>query len=264
MLKYTSALASLAVMAMTANAMAEDTYMKSNISTLPKSGAVMLKGTVDSVDGDKAFTLRDMSGKTIDVEAKQKLSVRKGDTVSVRGVVDTGMLGLTKEIEAVSVDVTKELVNEANAKRGNVSDKAGNAMNRAGNAVTGAAASAGNAISDGAKSVGQSVSDAGDAVNTRAKNMMDSSKEWHGGEYGSIDKLPETGKVMLQGKVTSVSDDKMRFVLEDHTGETIDVHTQAAVNVRVGDTVKVNGMMDDEIAGMGEEIKAYKVSRINK
>ncbi len=277
MLKTTTALATI-LMLSTAPVMvsADDMSTSTNanaavtVKTLPKSGAsVSLDGTVESVSNNKNFTLRDATGATIDVESDQEIALNKGDRVSVDGKVDSTLLGFSKEIDASSIRITERA--NADMASEDTSRSTGNFLTDAQKATTGAIAGAGSAIGsaadstvnatkNAASSVSDTASNAANSVSERASNMMDSSKEWHGGEYGSIDKLPEKGQVMIEAKVASVSDDMKRFVIEDETGETIDVHSSVAVNLREGDTVKVKGEMRDEIAGMGEEITAYEVS----
>ena len=269
MLKTTTALATI-LMLSSAPAMVNADEMKAKtttntqaamtVKTLPKDGAsVSLDGTVASVNKNKKdFVLRDISGSTIDVESEQEISLNKGDKVSVDGKVDSEFLGLSKEIDATSIRIT-ERASENIAANDN-SKSSGNIFTDAKNATTGAVAGAGSAIGNAANSVSNTASNAANSVRERANNMMDPSKEWHGGEYGSIDKLPESGQVMIEAEVSSVSDDMKRFVIKDKTGETIDVNSSVAVNVREGDMVKVKGEMRDEFAGMGEEINAYEVS----
>lgn len=75
-----------------------------NIVSLPKSGLVKINGTVDSVDSEKKFTLKDQTGH-IDIAIKPGMSasLNKGTEVTVVGYVNNGMLG--KSIEATEVDV---------------------------------------------------------------------------------------------------------------------------------------------------------------
>ncbi len=74
-----------------------------SISELPKDGQVTIQGIVASVDDKKNFTLQDSTGKTIDVEATQALSVTKGDQVSVDGKVKSKALGMGQEIASATV-----------------------------------------------------------------------------------------------------------------------------------------------------------------
>lgn len=74
------------------------------INQLPKQGMVRLIGTVQSVSGAKAFTLKDPTG-TIDVsvQSSENAALAKGAEVSVIGYVKSGILG--KHISATHVTV---------------------------------------------------------------------------------------------------------------------------------------------------------------
>lgn len=93
-------------------------------------------------------------------------------------------------------------------------------------------------------------------------NASQDNQEWHGGEYGAIDRLPDEGKVTLSGIVADTDPDDNSFVLQDNTGETIDVHTMQNVTLNEGDRVRVSGMMEDEVLGLGEQIVSASVQRI--
>ena len=271
MLKRTTALATLLTLTATPYmALADDASLL--IKDLPKKGTVSLSGIVTELDGDKEFTLRDAQNDTIEIEAKSKTNVREGDLVSVIGGVDTGMLGLDKEIDADTVTINRKASNIIHAEKepslgktaNAVADSVSKTTSEAVNATGAALGSAGSAIADTAKKGADAVTDAAkttkDAVSSRVNKMADPSKEWHGGEYGSIDKLPDSGNVAISGEVTSVSSDSKRFVIKDETDETIDIHTTQPLNIREGDKVKVKGEMRDEIAGIGQEILAFDVS----
>ena len=87
--------------------------------------------------------------------------------------------------------------------------------------------------------------------------------DWKGDQKGSIDNLAKSGSVSLRGTVESVDNDKKRFVISDNTGDTIDVHTNSAVELKEGDNVSVKGKMESEVAGIGKEITSASV-QINK
>lgn len=97
---------------------------------------------------------------------------------------------------------------------------------------------------------------------SRDYNTSQDNQEWHGGEYGAIDKLPEEGNVTLSGTVADTDNEDNSFTLEDSTGETIDVHTEQRVTLNEGDRVRVSGVMEDEALGMGEQIVSASVQRI--
>lgn len=79
-----------------------------SIKDLPDGGEVSLTGTVDAIDNEREFTLRDSTG-AIDVEIKSAESVvlKKGDKVSVSGTIDKGLT--STEIDAKSVVVHKNI-----------------------------------------------------------------------------------------------------------------------------------------------------------
>lgn len=83
------------------------------------------------------------------------------------------------------------------------------------------------------------------------------------GSYSSIERLPDEGKVSLNGTVSDV-DDKDSFVLKDSAGKTIDVHTTSAVDLKVGDHVTVSGEVQDEALGMGQEIASATITTDSK
>jgi uncharacterized protein YdeI (BOF family) len=74
-----------------------------SIENLPKEGAVELNGVVAEVDSDQEFTLRDATGRTIDIHTASNVEVQPGDTVSVNGNVKSKLLGLGREIESAKV-----------------------------------------------------------------------------------------------------------------------------------------------------------------
>lgn len=79
-----------------------------NTKNLPEEGAVTINGVVDSVENENKFVLRDSSGKVdVDLKSKQSTILKKGDQVSVTGVVDNGILGT--DIRASEVEVQKTL-----------------------------------------------------------------------------------------------------------------------------------------------------------
>ncbi|TNE64791.1 MAG: hypothetical protein EP335_06715 [Alphaproteobacteria bacterium] len=78
-------------------------------------------------------------------------------------------------------------------------------------------------------------------------------------EYTRIDQLPEEGAVTVVGTVGEVSDAK-EFILKDIEGNTIDVQSAIELTLKEGDRVRVIGVMDDDIAGMGDEINATSVT----
>lgn len=82
-------------------------------------------------------------------------------------------------------------------------------------------------------------------------------------EMKAVDALPDEGPVTITGTIEKVADDKMSFTLKGESGETIDVHTKEAVTVTAGQKVKVTGVMDSEVAGLGEQIVSAKVVMVS-
>lgn len=73
-----------------------------SVSALPTEGYVVLAGTVEKVENDSLFILRDHSG-TIDVEveAATTLPLEEGSVVTVFGYMDSGLF--SKDINATRV-----------------------------------------------------------------------------------------------------------------------------------------------------------------
>lgn len=85
-------------------ALATDTTIK----TLPEKGAVSLSGTVASVENEREFTLRDKTGTIgIDISSSQSVVLKKGDKVTVNGVIDNDITGT--DINATDVTVHKDV-----------------------------------------------------------------------------------------------------------------------------------------------------------
>lgn len=76
-----------------------------------------------------------------------------------------------------------------------------------------------------------------------------------------VDNLPSSGNVMLMGTVQRIAD-RDTFILRDDAGNTIDVHTNAALQVRNGERVQVNGTVQSEALGIGREVVNARVSPI--
>jgi Bacterial OB fold (BOF) protein len=78
------------------------------IHDLPDEGMVTLQGTVDSIQNEREFTLRDATGTIdVDIESNQSLTLRKGDTVTLTGTIDKGVTGT--DINASNVQVSKSM-----------------------------------------------------------------------------------------------------------------------------------------------------------
>ncbi|MGB1539430.1 MAG: hypothetical protein ACPG80_00575 [Rickettsiales bacterium] len=77
-----------------------------------------------------------------------------------------------------------------------------------------------------------------------------------------IKDLPNQGSVTISGTVDSIQNSQ-EFILRDSEGNTIDVDTSAKISLREGDRVQVNGVLDDELLGMGREIDSASVTVID-
>jgi uncharacterized protein YdeI (BOF family) len=76
------------------------------VAALPSTGLVKVHGTVESVDNDKEFTLKDGTGSVnVDVESNQHAALKEGAKVTVIGQVSDGILG--KDINASDVVVSR-------------------------------------------------------------------------------------------------------------------------------------------------------------
>jgi hypothetical protein len=77
-----------------------------NVDELPNNGKVTVKGVVDDVDEkDQTFDLEDDSG-SVKIEATSSLLVKEGDTVTVTGTVDKGLIG-AKKITGATVTINE-------------------------------------------------------------------------------------------------------------------------------------------------------------
>lgn len=241
--KFTT-IATTVAMLMSTSAMAEGT-----IATLGNEGSVTLSGMVESVQDNNKFTLKDANGDTIDVNSKSGFNVNKGERVTVSGVLDAEMLGMGKEINSASVTRTSANANANMNNNISAQQRAKMEMdypNTKANTEKGVATEVGTQANAGV--LGTNV---GVGVHTKANTTANAES--------AISNLPDQGDVTIRGTVASVSNDKEKFTLRDMAGNTIDVNSKTAMNVKVGDNVTVKGRMEDEIAGMGEEIQAYSV-----
>ena len=78
----------------------------------------------------------------------------------------------------------------------------------------------------------------------------------------AVAKLEPGQTVTISGTVDRLSDEDT-FILRDSTGKNVDVHTAGKLTVKQGDKVMVAGKVEDEVAGMGEQIKATSVTTIS-
>ncbi|MFC3053111.1 hypothetical protein [Kordiimonas pumila] len=215
-IKNTTAIVSLSFLLASTSVFADQTPTNMTIDQLPEKGAVTLTGVVKEVNAeDKEFILQDSKGDTIDVQSTKILSVKKGDTVTIKGNMDDDFMGVGQEIDATDIKIVGMMDSSA--------------------------------------------------LKDKAKKTEDyASAKLDGSEYTAIDALPDEGYVTISGTVEAVNRDDRSFTLRDSAGDTIDVHTQSAIMVDKGQVVKVNGRMDDEVAGMGEQIVSATVKVVKQ
>ncbi|MBN8531292.1 MAG: NirD/YgiW/YdeI family stress tolerance protein [Alphaproteobacteria bacterium] len=82
------------------------------IKNLENGNQVNITATVDSVQNEREFTLRDATG-TIDVDldsSGQSVVLKQGDTVTVSGVLDKGVLGTDINASSVTVNTKSSAV----------------------------------------------------------------------------------------------------------------------------------------------------------
>lgn len=213
--------------------------MKSAIDALPQEGNVSISGIVSSVEReDRSFTLRDNSGQTIDVHTRDRIRVAKGDSVRVRGVMKDEALGMGEQIVQATVTRNDRGAGD-NARRDANRDRSDNENRRvATNEKTGAEKAVNKAYRDAKETLG---------VDETGKKVS------------AIDALPQEGNVMISGMVSSVEKEDRSFTLRDDAGQTIDVHTRDRIRVTKGDMVRVEGIMQDEALGLGEQIVKARV-----
>lgn len=84
-----------------------DNAKKEKISNLPDEGLVKITGTVEDVDDEKNFTVKDSTGEIdVAIESEENAVITKGAAVTVIGYVDRGLL--SKNILAKRVIVTAD------------------------------------------------------------------------------------------------------------------------------------------------------------
>lgn len=96
-----------------------------------------------------------------------------------------------------------------------------------------------------------------------ALNLLASVAAFAAGEAtnNAIENLPQGGEVKISGVVDKVVDADT-FVLRDEAGDTIDIHVSSNLEAKAGDQVSVQGVLADEMAGVGKEITANDVDII--
>lgn len=79
------------------------------VKSMNNGSQVNVTGTVESVQNEREFTLRDKTGTiNVDIESDQSVVLKKGDSVTVSGMVDKDLFGT--DINASTVTVNKDMV----------------------------------------------------------------------------------------------------------------------------------------------------------
>lgn len=141
MIKYAGiACAGVAALMSTA-AMAAGVHTNASIGNLPEEGMVTLSGTVDSVNNDQEFTLRDRTGTIdVDIESGQSLNLKKGDHVTVTGKIDNDITGT--DINATNIQVMGAVQQGLNDAANAVQEGAETAYDKTARAIDSAAGAA--------------------------------------------------------------------------------------------------------------------------
>jgi hypothetical protein len=74
----------------------------------------------------------------------------------------------------------------------------------------------------------------------------------------TLKQLPKEGYVVLIGSVDDIDGEK-EFTLRSAEGETIEVNSITTLALNEGDRVRVTGVLDDTLLGLGQEIDSAKV-----
>lgn len=156
-----------------ANSARNDDNIYSAVELLPEQGNVTIVGAVKSnVEDSDSFTLVDDKGKSIDIETSNKISLKEGERVQVKGQMDSKLLGMGREISAATVTPYSEL-----------SPAAGSSNERSDNTKSDGFSSNSNANFKGSSTTGASgtgVNSIGgqDSASTKIENSPDKTAEY--------------------------------------------------------------------------------------
>ncbi|MBX7147208.1 MAG: NirD/YgiW/YdeI family stress tolerance protein [Alphaproteobacteria bacterium] len=177
----------------------------SDIKTLADKSQIEVTGTVETIQNEREFTLRDETGSIdVDIESNQSVILQEGAKVTVKGSVDRGIMGT--DINATSVTVQSSTSNNSTSP----------------NAMTTTSAS-------------------GEEAKTY-----------------TIQNLPNTGFVKLNGTVNSVKNQK-EFTLKDATGKIdIVIESNQSAALTPNTEVTVVGYIDKGL--LSKSIKATQVN----
>lgn len=77
-----------------------------NIKDLKNGSQISITGTVDKIQNEREFTLRDQTGTIgVDIASNQSVVLKPGDTVTINGTLDKGLF--SSDIDASKVVVNK-------------------------------------------------------------------------------------------------------------------------------------------------------------
>ena len=203
-MQHTKTFAAIAVLALSATgALANNNATIRGLNDLKDGTPVAVVGTVDDINHESEFTLRDATGTiNVDIEGQQSVVLQKGQQVTVRGNVDRDITGT--DINATSIEVSQNM--------------------------------------------GQAIEDTIEA-NTNVS--------FKGAAPSTVQALPKTGLVKLQGRVSAVENEK-EFTLTDDTGSIdVNITSDKAAALKQGADVTVVGYVNDGM--MGRDINASDV-----
>jgi len=82
-------------------------------------------------------------------------------------------------------------------------------------------------------------------------------------DANSVKELPKKGMASIAGSVADV-DSPTEFTLKDADGNTIDVTSETRLSLQKGDRVRVQGLVEAEALGIGEEITGASVAKLSQ
>lgn len=76
-----------------------------DVKGMENGSQVNISGTVDSVQNEREFTLRDDTGTvSVDIKSNESVVLKRGDQVTVNGTIDKGLFGTDINASTVTVD----------------------------------------------------------------------------------------------------------------------------------------------------------------
>jgi uncharacterized protein YdeI (BOF family) len=107
MLKKLTVLSTTAMLAVSTQSIADSNDLSVSINTnsdsviienLPDQGDITISGTVERVIDQNKMIISDRTGDTIDVNTNQPIDIKMGETVTVKGNLDSEIAGIGKQI----------------------------------------------------------------------------------------------------------------------------------------------------------------------